>query len=285
MPRKETKQVLEDAWLALLLAWIAGSVDAIGYLTLAHLFTAHMSGNTAALGAYLGSAKWAEASKRALPIPLFVAGVAGGYALAEVAKRRGARSPFAPVFGVQAGLLVLFMVWGSLRLHDGALRPDGAWEYVLLVALPSLAMGVQNSTLRRVGNQNVRTTYISGMLTNFAEQCVELLLWLRDHLRDAGKPRRRRVWRVISRQPALRRALLFSGIWCAFVVGALIGAAALQRWELRAVLLPLIGVLTAMAVDRAHPIAMEPLDARKPRQKSAGRLRSRHEDKVIGRGA
>ncbi len=38
------KRALEA--LALVLASVAGGVDAIGWLTLDHLFTAHMSGNT-----------------------------------------------------------------------------------------------------------------------------------------------------------------------------------------------------------------------------------------------
>ena len=48
MSRAQIRKEREKAWLAVLLAWVAGCVDAVGYLMLFHLFTAHMSGNSAA---------------------------------------------------------------------------------------------------------------------------------------------------------------------------------------------------------------------------------------------
>ncbi|MDQ2798914.1 MAG: DUF1275 family protein [Armatimonadota bacterium] len=66
--------VQEKARLGLLLAWVAGGVDATGFLTLAHLFTAHMSGNSVALAVSAAQGHWMEAARRAFPIPLFVVG-------------------------------------------------------------------------------------------------------------------------------------------------------------------------------------------------------------------
>jgi uncharacterized membrane protein YoaK (UPF0700 family) len=42
-----------------------------------------MSGNSVAMAAYAGQGHWAEAARRAFPIPLFVAGVALGASIAE----------------------------------------------------------------------------------------------------------------------------------------------------------------------------------------------------------
>src|SRR5262249_36270733 len=44
--KAQARKEREKAGVVLLLAWIAGGVDAIGYLVLLHLFTAHMSGNS-----------------------------------------------------------------------------------------------------------------------------------------------------------------------------------------------------------------------------------------------
>jgi uncharacterized membrane protein YoaK (UPF0700 family) len=44
----------EATWMALVLASVAGFGDAVGYIVLHGLFTPHMSGNTARLGALLG---------------------------------------------------------------------------------------------------------------------------------------------------------------------------------------------------------------------------------------
>jgi uncharacterized membrane protein YoaK (UPF0700 family) len=173
--------VREKAWLALILALTAGCVDAVGYVVLWKVFTAHMSGNSVSAAVHTGEGKSAEAFHRASPIPLFVLGVALGAALSEFLARKGHRRIFAVAVALEASLLLVFLLWGGPLLRDGGIPEDVPWRFYALVALPTLAMGVQNATLRRVGGATVRTTYISGMLTNFAEQTVQYLFWLRDH--------------------------------------------------------------------------------------------------------
>jgi uncharacterized membrane protein YoaK (UPF0700 family) len=255
LSRTQVRKEREQAWLALLLAWVAGGVDAVGYLALLHLFTAHMSGNTAALGAFMGSGQWATVLHRALPIPLFVIGVMVGAFLSEYALRRRVRSPFALILTWEAALLLLFMVCGNPSMRQGVLRTDAEWKFYLLAALPSLAMGMQNATLRRVGSERVRTTYVSGMLTNMAENGVDYLLWLRMHTRGRDLGHLLRVLRLSARQPALNRLLLFGGIWTAFFLGAILGGYAEAQWKLWSLLFPLGGLLIVIVVDAIQPIA------------------------------
>ena len=72
------------------LAVVAGYVDAVGFLTLAGLFVAHMSGNTVRLGVFVGDGDWSLAAQRLVPIIVFTIGVAGGIALVEALRRRSA---------------------------------------------------------------------------------------------------------------------------------------------------------------------------------------------------
>jgi uncharacterized membrane protein YoaK (UPF0700 family) len=51
--------------LAFPLAGVGGFVDAVGFLTLAGLFVAHMSGNTIRLGVFVGEGDWSLAVKQA----------------------------------------------------------------------------------------------------------------------------------------------------------------------------------------------------------------------------
>ncbi|MGE3809415.1 MAG: DUF1275 family protein, partial [Gemmataceae bacterium] len=44
----------DQAGFTLLLTWSAGIVDGVGFLILFHMFTAHMSGNSIAMGVYAG---------------------------------------------------------------------------------------------------------------------------------------------------------------------------------------------------------------------------------------
>ncbi len=258
MAQTQARKIWEQAWLAVLLAWIAGCVDAIGYLVLAKLFTAHMSGNSAAMGAYFGQRQWGEAWRRALPIPLFVLGVALGSLFVEVAMRRRSAHPFALALGLEGLLLVAFLICGKAWMHAGTVRPDAAWKFDLAVALPALAMGVQNAALRRVGGENVRTTYVSGMLTNTAESAVIYLFRLRDQLR--GQVPRRRLETLLAslQETSLHHALLCGSIWGAFACGAILGSLALSWWHLGALALPLGGLACLIARDLWQPFCAPP---------------------------
>lgn len=74
---------------AIALAGVAGFVDAVGFLTLGGLFTAHMSGNTARLGVVLGRGDLSAAIPIVAAVALFVVGVAIGAVASELAARRG----------------------------------------------------------------------------------------------------------------------------------------------------------------------------------------------------
>ena len=105
------------------LAWVAGYVDAVGFLTLAGLFVAHMSGNTVRLGVFIGDGDWSFAVQRFVPIVVFVLGVVGGIALVEALQRRSTPVP-ARVLSIEAALLLVFMLVGRAVLggHSRARR-------------------------------------------------------------------------------------------------------------------------------------------------------------------
>ena len=189
-----------------------------------------MSGNSAAMGAFVGQGAWREALHRAFPIPVFVVGVVVGALLTEIAIRRRFRSPFAITLGVEAVLLALLMVFG------GGIQNESDGKFYVLAALPALAMGMQNATLRRVGSLSIRTTYVTGMLTDFAEAGAEYILGV--------QPRRAMLWQMA----------LYGGLWVAFAVGAIGGGYAVTRWGLHALLIPLCGLALVIAQDFIQPI-------------------------------
>lgn len=261
MARARLRKEREKAWLAVLLAAVAGSVDAVGFLTLAHLFTAHMSGNTVGMGAYLGQRQWGEAFRRGFPVPLFVLGVVCGAGITETAVRRGARSPLAPAFGLEALLLVAFIFFGG-GLALGGDVPGGP-EFYTLAALLAFAMGLQSATLRRVGHRTIRTTYVTGMLTNFGEQFVACLFWLGAKRRGRRSPSVLKSFRSTSPRESLARMLLYGGVWVGYVCGAVVAGLAESRWAARSLLLPLGGLLLVIALDLIRPIFVPPHRAAK----------------------
>jgi len=120
---------------------VAGCVDAVGYLVLSHVFTAHMSGNSVGFGAALGSGDWTEAFRRGFPIPLFVIGVATGGAIIEVGARRGLRRTMSLVLVIEESLLLAFMIGRRPVLRHGTVPSGDGTTFDGLVALLSWRWG------------------------------------------------------------------------------------------------------------------------------------------------
>lgn len=263
MSAQQGSQIVEKAWLALMLALTAGCVDAVSYLVLWKVFTAHMSGNSVSAAVHSGEGDSAAAFHRAFPIPFFVLGVALGAALSEMLARRGRRRIFAVAVGLEAVLLLLFFLGGGSLLTEGKIPQQPAWRFYLLVALPTLAIGVQNASLRRIGNTTVRTTYISGMLCNIAEQSVQYLFWLFDHA-GAHRGQLGRLLRQSALQPAFVHLGLQGGIVLAFVAGALFGAWATLRWGLLSLMGPIVCLGVIAIYDIVNPVYPPHEGASKP---------------------
>ena len=222
--------------MALTLALVGGFVDAVGYITLLGVFIAHMSGNSAAMGAHLGQGKTAAALARAAPIPLFVAGVGGGAMLIEVLTRRGVRSTAAVVLGLEAGLLLAVLVVGDATLSHGVVDAQKGWAFYGLIVLAATAMGLQTSALRRLAGQTVRTTFVTGMLTHLGEEAAKFVL-----------PSSRR-------SASGSRLRLLTLIWICYASGAVLGGWAHDQWSLNALVVPLVILVGVIAVDLVRPI-------------------------------
>jgi len=222
--------------VALTLAAVGGFVDAVGYITLLGIFIAHMSGNSAAMGAHFGQGKATAGLARAAPIPLFVLGVAGGAVLIEELTRRGIRSTAAVVLGLEATLLLAVMLLGDASLSNGKVASQSGWTFFALIFLAAAAMGLQTSALRRLGGKTVRTTFVTGMLTHLGEEAAKFVL---PSSRSAASPSRLR---------------LLGGIWVCYAAGAIFGGWAHDQWALNALLVPLAILVVVIAVDLVRPI-------------------------------
>ncbi len=260
MSRQRAREVWKWAGLALPLCWTGGYVDGVGYLVLARLFTSHMSGNTVASGVGIGTGDWHTAFHRGFPIPMFFLGVLFGAFLGEVLARGGVRSRRAVAHAVEALLLAVFMTVSARLLRDGLLTTDDPWLYYSLAALPALAMGLQNATLRRAAGLSVWTTFITGSLASCAELFVGYGFWLRDH---AIGPRKRPLvllLRLSPRQDSLVKASFLLLVWTCYIGGGITGAWAHGRWPLYCLAVPL-GFLAALSVRDL----IRPFPGREPR--------------------
>jgi uncharacterized membrane protein YoaK (UPF0700 family) len=214
--------------LAVVLAAIGGWVDAVGFLTLFGLFTAHLSGNTARLGVALGRGEARTALTYAVPIVVFFGGAVLGVAFMSVRRAQG-RGAMAPLLAVEAALLATFMIVGTILRDAVDLTPRSAAYYGLAV-LAVAAMGLQTATLRYAAGVPVHTTFITGMVTHFAEAIVSVV---RRDQREASP-----------------RARVYGSLVGAYLVGAVSGSAFESTWALWALALPVAALVVLTATVR-----------------------------------
>jgi uncharacterized membrane protein YoaK (UPF0700 family) len=210
----------DSAWaqarLAIVLALIAGYVDCYGFLHY-RVYASFMSGNTTQTGLQAGEANLALAGHNFLPIPAFVGGVFVGTFLVHSSLRHQLRW----LFGMVAALLAV----GMAAVYLG---PSPGWLSIIIL---SLAMGLMNVTVTRVGEQPISLGYVTGSLNNLAQ-----------HLALAVKripvPHARGSWDTHG-----RRAALLVSVWTAFLIGAILAAAATPRFAVWTLLLPILALL------------------------------------------
>jgi len=240
-------------WLAFALTWLGGFVDTVGALVLLRVLVANMSGNTINLGIGLVERRWGETLPRAFVLPMFLVGLMISRLLLHFARRRGLLRVAAWLFGVEALLLLAFVVLGSGGAGEReAVAPTA--RFYLLLALPALAMGLQNATLTHFGPLTVRTTHVTGNLAHFAEDCAEILLALYDRTRGPEGTTLARAWTEVRREPTYRQAVLLGAAWLSYLAGALLGAFLALRWGLAALVLPIAVLALLVAADLQSPL-------------------------------
>lgn len=240
----ETLVAHEQTWAAFLLAWVAGFSDAIGFLLLQQLGASFMSGNSMATGVALGQMDGHSVLLHGVPILSFVLGIMLGLLVLALIRHWGLRSPFAVVFGLEALCLLVFLVLGSRFFQRGVIRPSPAAIFYLCIVLLTLAMGLQTATVQRASGQRVRTTFMTGVLSNWTAALMQYLFWLHQQTTEQHFCR---ALRESRQQPSFRLLLLQGGLWGCYIAGAICGSALELHLALPALIFP-VGVLAVLII-------------------------------------
>ncbi len=193
-----------DLWLGCTLAAIAGATNAGGFLAVGE-YTSHMTGIVSAVAdnLVLGDLEIALAG-----VAFMLAFVSGSMTTAWMVNwslRRQLRSAFARPLVVEAGLLLIFGIFGA------AINLFAALFVPLTVLVLCFIMGLQNAVITKVSNAVIRTTHVTGLLTDLGIELGKLLYY-----NYAPAPRK-----VVANRHKLRiHGLLIAS----FFGGALIGA-------------------------------------------------------------
>jgi uncharacterized membrane protein YoaK (UPF0700 family) len=239
--------------VALSLTVVGGFVDAVGYIALFEVFTANMSGNSVHVGMYLGRQDWPNLLRPLCAIVSYVVGMTLTRIAIGLAGRNGIRRIASFTLTVEA-LLLLFFAHATPAMHLGQIVDLQSSAYFTLVALLAFAMGVQTATLTHIGPLTVYTTFVTGTLTKLTESFTRVLFWGYDQLQQSGISH---VVRLAPSQRDVREGTMLASTWTCYLVGAALGTVLKQRWELRALYLPVAVLIVFIALDQFRPIDVE----------------------------
>lgn len=220
--------------LAILLALIAGYLDGYGLLFLG-VYVSFMSGNTTVAGLRGGQGNFPAALPSAIAVVCFVTGSFLGNLFGRSQWRHSHRL----IFGAIAALLATV---ARLERH-------GVWNGAAEIAMLSLAMGMMNPALSKIGAEPVSLTFMTGTLNRIGSH-------LADAVRRTPLPQAQGAG-----DSYLARARLDATVWSGFVVGAGLAGLASAHFRLWA-LLPPCAAMIALGLFSGG--------ARRPREERVG---------------
>jgi uncharacterized membrane protein YoaK (UPF0700 family) len=157
---------LRDATVVLIAA-TSGATDAIGYLSLGHVFTSAMTGNLVLLGISLAHRNGERAGRVLVSLFCFMLGCVLGARIARSPQPNDRIWPPAVTraLAVEAGVFVLY---GATWWIAGT-RPDVAVKAALL-GIGAIGLGIQTVAIQRFGVAGLNTTFLSGTLTTLVSR-------------------------------------------------------------------------------------------------------------------
>ncbi len=193
-----------DTLLGVSLTFVAGAINAGGFLAVGQ-YTSHMSGILSAMADNTALGSLALAGLGLAAFLPFVVGAALSAMLINWGRRHHLGSRYAMPLMLEALLLLGFGVLGWIH------HPSPGF---VAAAVPLLCfiMGLQNATATKISGARMRTTHVTGIVTDIGIELGKLFYWNRDsHDPD----------RVLADRSKLRLLVL---LLASFFIGGVIGA-------------------------------------------------------------
>lgn len=189
------------------LAFIAGALNAGGFLAIGQ-YTSHMTGMLSSAADFLVLGNMPVVVTALLSILSFVLGAASTAIMVNYSRRNAAGNIYMPPLLVEAGLLLVFGLMGAnLQMHEFI-------NLSLTAILLCYVMGLQNALVTKISNAEIRTTHVTGLVTDIGIELGKLVYWNRqaDGVRDIH---------VVANRKKLRVHLT---LVVSFFIGGVIGA-------------------------------------------------------------
>ena len=197
--------------LGLSLCFIAGAINAGGFLAIG-TYTSHMTGVVSSMADELVLGRWSLARLGLASLLSFLVGSATSSVLINWARRLRSRHEYALPLMLEAILLLMFGLLGALQ--------HGIGNLVMLTAmLLCFIMGLQNAMITKVSHAEIRTTHVTGLVTDIGIELGKLVYWNQGSA-ASSQPR------IEANRSKLR---LHASLVLSFFVGGVVGALGFQH--------------------------------------------------------
>jgi uncharacterized membrane protein YoaK (UPF0700 family) len=268
----EAHSFQQQARLAITLASVAGFVNVVG-VAVCGVAVSHVTGTVSTLGREIGQGEWHLLGIAGWLLAWFLVGAMVSGLAIGAARVRGWRSVYVVPMAIEAfalaamGVLVAqrgLAVESSSPLVTGAFAAT-QWS---LSAIACLAMGLQNATITSISGGVVRTTHLTGVLTDLGIELSRLVA-PRGEVPTPPSPASDATGdRTSVHRARLRRLALLASILGSFLFGAGIAAIAMPRLAAWTMLPPVALLLFVIGQDLVRPIvALEHREARAGRHR------------------
>jgi uncharacterized membrane protein YoaK (UPF0700 family) len=194
-----------------ILAFNAGAINAGGFLVVA-MYTSHMTGFASLLAdnLVLGNMRLVLSAIGALLA--FTCGAAFTAIQVNWARQHSLRSEYALPLLVEALLLLLFGLMGA------TLNRQTPFAVPFTVLVLSFTMGLQNALVSKISSSQIRTTHMTGIVTDIGIELGKLFYWNRTASPFESRVRANRI-----------KLRLLGTLLAAFIGGGIVGAAGFKH--------------------------------------------------------
>jgi uncharacterized membrane protein YoaK (UPF0700 family) len=221
--------------LAWAMAFVAGAVNAGTFLAVGR-YTSHMTGVVSSMADELAYGDFTMAIAAMAMMLSFLGGAFACSTLISYGQRHRMRSRYAFILVVEAGLMLVFGFMGN--------RLEQKVEFTLPVTVILLCfiMGVHNAVTSIISGAAVRTTHMTGTVTDIGIE-LSRLTYINIHNKKGRQ-------RIVANRPKLTLYLL---ILVSFLCGGITGALGFKHFGFK-VTVPLAAFLCFLA---ARPLLLE----------------------------
>ena len=230
-PHSLIRERRDDRAAVAVLSATAGYVDAVGFLMLVGLFPAHVTGELVGLTTVFTAGHVMSHPGRLAVIPVFVAALFVA-AIVTRSRRNDGASPARALLGLMTlalGICAMTGFWQPPHVPAGNAWVLGVREYGMVAA-----MAFQNAYMREALAKACPTTVMTGNLTQFVFELVDIVVarfgWDRTETTRARSATRSRFW-------------LVAGALGSFLGGAVLGGYLTGLAGAFAVVVPMIAAL------------------------------------------